>query len=105
MPRERLLKASLLMAFYTVRSERLFPSSGLQPAFPFRPQHVLQNRARLMQDDVAKLRRLGGSAGQQARPMSLEHFSVDGTLVDAGGRPGAVFCFTGETERGLPSMP
>jgi hypothetical protein len=35
-PPERLLKASRLMAFYTVRSERLFPSSVLQPAFPFR---------------------------------------------------------------------
>jgi hypothetical protein len=41
-PPERLLKASLLMAFYTVRSERLFPSSVPQPAFPFRPQHVFQ---------------------------------------------------------------
>ena len=41
-PPERLLKAWLLMEFYTVRTERLFSSSGLQPGFPFRPQHVLE---------------------------------------------------------------
>jgi len=34
-PPERLLKASLLMAFYTVRSEGCSASNVRQPAFPF----------------------------------------------------------------------
>jgi hypothetical protein len=38
-PLERPLKASLRMAFYT---RGCSASSGPQPAFPFRPQHVLR---------------------------------------------------------------
>lgn len=95
-PPERLLKASLLMAFYTVRSERLFCDQlSYNLLFrwfldmdmveePFDHSTFSKNRARLMQHDVAKL--FFGqvvSQAQQARLMSSEHFSVDGTLIDA----------------------
>ena len=95
-PPERLLKASLLMAFYTVRSERLFCEQlGYNLLFrwfldmdmveePFDHSTFSKNRARLMQHDVAK--QFFGQVvaqAQQARLMSSEHFSVDGTLIDA----------------------
>jgi len=95
-PPERLLKASLLMAFYTVRSERLFCEQlGYNLLFrwfldmdmveePFDHSTFSKNRARLMDHDVAKL--FFGqvvSQAQQARLTSSEHFSVDGTLIDA----------------------
>ena len=95
-PPERLLKASLLMAFYTVRSERLFCEQlGYNLLFrwfldmdmveaPFDHSTFSKNRARLMQHDVAK--QFFGKVVEQAqaaRLMSSEHFSVDGTLIDA----------------------
>jgi transposase len=65
-PPERLLKASLLMAFYTVRSERLFCEQldynllfrwfldmGLdEPSFDH--SSFTRNRARLLEHDVAR---------------------------------------------------
>jgi hypothetical protein len=45
-PPERLLKASLLMAFYTVRSERPFREQCATTCFSVRPQHVLQKIGR-----------------------------------------------------------
>jgi len=95
-PPERLLKASLLMAFYSVRSERLFCEQlGYNLLFrwfldmdmvedPFDHSTFSKNRARLMQHDVAKL--FFGKVVEQAqaaRLTSSEHFSVDGTLIDA----------------------
>jgi transposase len=95
-PPERLLKASVLMALYSVRSERLFCEQlGYNLLFrwfldmdmveePFDHSTFSKNRARLMQHDVAKL--FFGQVveqAQQARLMSSEHFSVDGTLIDA----------------------
>ena len=95
-PPERLLKASLLMAFYSVRSERLFCEQlGYNLLFrwfldmdmveaPFDHSSFSKNRARLMQQDVAKL--FFGKVieqAQTARLTSSEHFSVDGTLIDA----------------------
>ena len=95
-PPERLLKASLLMAFYTVRSERLFCEQlGYNLLFrwfldmdmveaPFDHSTFSKNRARLLQHDVAKA--FFGKVVEQAqaaRLMSSEHFSVDGTLIDA----------------------
>jgi len=95
-PPERLLKASLLMALYSVRSERLFCEQlGYNLLFrwfldmdmvedPFDHSTFSKNRARLMQHDVAKL--FFGQVVEQAqaaRLMSSEHFSVDGTLIDA----------------------
>jgi transposase len=95
-PPERLLKASLLMAFYSVRSERLFCEQLAYNLLfrwfldmdmvedPFDHSTFSKNTARLMQHDVAKL--FFGKVieqAQAARLMSCEHFSVDGTLIDA----------------------
>jgi len=95
-PPERLLKASLLMAFYTVRSERLFCEQldynllfrwfldlGLdEPSFDH--SSFTRNRARLLEHDVA--REFFGRIVEQARQLGLmsdEHFTVDGTLIEA----------------------
>jgi transposase len=95
-PPERLLKASLLMAFYSVRSERLFCEQLAYNLLfrwfldmdmvedPFDHSTFSKNRARLMQHDVAK--QFFGKVVEQAQAahlMSSDHFSVDGTLIDA----------------------
>jgi transposase len=95
-PPERLLKSSLLMALYTVRSERLF-CEQLDYNFLFRWFLELEadeasfdhstfsrNRVRLLEHTVADefLR----AVVAQARGLNLlsdEHFTVDGTLVEA----------------------
>ena len=95
-PPERLLKASILMALYTVRSERLF-CEQLDYNLLFRwflDMHndeasfdhsvFSKNRARLLEHDVAG--KFFGLVVEQARGaglMSDEHFTVDGTLIDA----------------------
>ncbi|MBC7988551.1 MAG: IS5 family transposase [Luteimonas sp.] len=95
-PPERLLKATLLMAFYTVRSERLFceqlgynllfrwflDMDTVEPGFDH--STFSQNRERLLKHDVAGefFRRVVGQA-QALDLMSSEHFTVDGTLIDA----------------------
>ena len=95
-PPERLLKASLLMALYTVRSERLF-CEQLDYNLLFRwfldmnmdeesfvPTVFTKNRKRLIEHDVAS--RFFGAIVEQARAaglMSDDHFTVDGTLIDA----------------------
>jgi transposase len=95
-PPERMLKASLLMAFYTVRSERLFCEQldynllfrwfldmGLdEPSFDH--SSFTRNRARLLEHDVARefFARIVGCA-QHLGLMSDEHFTVDGTLIEA----------------------
>ena len=95
-PPERLLKASLLMALYTVRSERMF-CEQLDYNLLFRwfldmnvdessfvPTVFTKNRERLLQHDVAGL--FFGKVVEQARMaglMSDEHFTVDGTLIEA----------------------
>jgi transposase len=95
-PPERLLKASLLMAFYTVRSERLF-CEQLDYNILFRwlldmnmeepsSDHSTfsKNRERLIAHEVAKEFFLTIVA--QARAVGLmsdEHFTVDGTLIEA----------------------
>jgi transposase len=95
-PPERLLKATLLMAFYTVRSERLFCEQldynllfrwfldmGLdEPSFDH--SSFTRNRARLLEHDVA--REFFGRIVAQAQGLGLmsdEHFTVDGTLIEA----------------------
>jgi len=95
-PPERLLKATLLMALYTVRSERLFceqldynllfrwflDMDMTEPSFDH--STFSRNRQRLLDHDVAK--EFFGVIVQQARTeglMSDEHFTVDGTLIDA----------------------
>ena len=95
-PPERLLKGMLLMALYSVRSERLL-CEQLDYNLLFRwfldmemeepsPDHSTfsSNRDRLLEHEVAG--RFFAAVVEQARKsklMSDEHFSVDGTLVDA----------------------
>src|SRR6202163_1188764 len=95
-PPERLLKASLLMGFYTVRSERLlceqldynllfrwFLDMGLdEPSFDH--SSFSRHRARLLNHDVAPefFARIVEYA-QDLGLMSDDHFTVDGTLIEA----------------------
>jgi transposase len=95
-PPERLLKASLLMAFYTVRSERLFceqldynilfrwflDMNMEEPSFDH--STFSKNRDRLIAHEVAKEFFLTIVAQARAAGlMSDEHFTVDGTLIEA----------------------
>jgi len=95
-PPERLLKASLLMALYTLRSERMFceqldynllfrwflDMNMDEPSFA--PTVFTKNRQRLLEHNVAS--RFFGIIVEQARAAGLisdEHFTVDGTLIEA----------------------
>ena len=95
-PPERLLKASLLIALYSVRSERAFCEEldyqllfrwfldmGLiEPSFD--PTVFTKNRQRLLKHEVAQ--RFFDEVVRQATGLGLlsdEHFTVDGTLIDA----------------------
>ncbi len=95
-PPERLLKASLLMALYTVRSERLLCEQldynllfrwflDMQCDEPgFDHSSFTRNRARLLAHDVA--REFFRTVVERARALKLtsdEHFTVDGTLIEA----------------------
>jgi len=95
-PPERLLKASLLMALHTVRSERMLceqldynllfrwflDMNWDEPGFDH--SSFTRNRARLLEHDVAgEFFRI---VVEQARALKLtsdEHFTVDGTLIEA----------------------
>jgi transposase len=95
-PPERLLKSMLLMALYSVRSDRML-CEQLQYNLLFRwfldmdmTERVFDrtvfshNRERLLEHDVARV--LFGAVVEQARKRKLvssEHFSVDGTLIEA----------------------
>src|ERR1700687_837596 len=95
-PPERLLKASLLMALYTLRSERLL-CEQLDYNFLFRwfldleadeasfdHSTFSRNRQRLLPHEVAG--EFFRAVVEQARGLKLlsdEHFTVDGTLVEA----------------------
>src|SRR5512139_1979520 len=95
-PPERLLKSTLLMAFYSVRSDRLFceqldynllfrwflDMDMVEEAFNH--STFSKNRERLLGHDVAK--KFLAEIVQQARSaqlMSDDHFTVDGTLIEA----------------------
>lgn len=95
-PPERLLKATLLMALYTIRSERQFceqlaynllfrwflDMDMTEPAFD--ASSFGKNRSRMMRHDVAG--HFFGIVVAYARKqglMSSDHFSVDGTLIEA----------------------
>ena len=95
-PPERLLKASLLMACYTVRSERQFCEQLRYNLLfkwflelnvddePFHPTTFTKNRERLMAGDAA--RALLQEVVREARRrklLSADHFTVDGTLLEA----------------------
>ncbi len=93
-PPERLLKASLLIALYSVRSERAFCEEldynllfrwfvGMDMDEPiWAPTVFSKNRDRLLNQEIARsfFRRVV----DRAQPlMSDEHFTVDGTLIEA----------------------
>jgi transposase len=95
-PPELLLRATLLQAFFSVRSERQlmeqidynllfrwFVGLPLDAAI-WHPTVFTHNRDRLMVADVAR-EFLGGLMGlaKVKRLLSSDHFSVDGTLIDA----------------------
>lgn len=93
-PPERLLRAQLLQLFYSIRSERLLMEQldynilfrwfvGLEMDEPiWVPTVFTKNRDRLLNQDVARtfLRHVVERA---AAWMSDEHFTVDGTLIEA----------------------
>src|ERR1700687_1795718 len=95
-PPERLLKASLLISLYSVRSERAFCEEldyqllfrwfldmGLmEPSFD--PTVFITNRRRLLKHEIAQ--RFFDEVVRQAAGLGLlsdEHFTVDGTLIEA----------------------
>jgi transposase len=93
---ERLLKASVLMALYSVRSDRLFCEMldynmlfrwfldmGLEEA-SLDHSTFSKNRERLIEHEIAK-DFFGGVIDQAkaARLLSDEHFTVDGTLIES----------------------
>src|SRR3954451_25020201 len=95
-PPERLLRAMLLQAFYSIRSERLlmerldhdllfrwFVGPGIDDAL-WDPSTFSKNRDRLLEGDIAA-RFLTAllALPRVKRLLSSEHFSVDGTLVEA----------------------
>jgi transposase len=93
-PPERLLRAQLLQIFYSIRSERLLMEQ-LQYNILFRwfvglsmddvvwtPTVFTKNRDRLLNDTMAG--RFFARVVAKAQPyMSDEHFTVDGTLIEA----------------------
>lgn len=93
---ERLLRAQLLMLLYTIRSERMlveqlrynllfrwFVGLGMNEEV-WHATVFTKNRDRLLEGDVA--RQFFAEIVRQAKQrglMSSEHFSVDGTMVEA----------------------
>ena len=95
-PPERLLKASLLMALYTVRGERMFCEqldynllfrwfldlNWDEPGFDH--SSFSRNRARLLEHNVAgEFFRTVVAEARELKLTSDEHFTVDGTLIEA----------------------
>jgi transposase len=95
-PPERLLKSQILMALYSVRSDRQFceqldynllfrwflDMNADEPTFD--ASSFSRNRDRLLDHDVAA--KFFGAVVNQARAahlMSHDHFTVDGTLIEA----------------------
>ena len=91
-PPEHLLKSSLLMAFFTIRSERQFCEQLRYNLLfkwfldlnvedePFHPTTFTKNRERLLEADAARVLL---KEARRRRLLSADHFSVDGTLLDA----------------------
>ena len=95
-PPERLLRALLLQVLYSVRSERLLIEQlnynilfrwfvGLSMDDPvWHPTSFTKNRDRLLEGDIARAFFDGVVALAKAKNlMSDEHFTVDGTLIEA----------------------
>jgi transposase len=95
-PPERLLRAALLQAFFSIRSERLlmeqldynllyrwFVGLGVDDAV-WDHSVFSKNRDRLLEADVAGKVLAAVLAHPKVKPLlSDEHFSVDGTLIEA----------------------
>jgi len=95
-PPERLLRALLLQMLYSVRSERMlmeqleynllfrwFVGLSMDDAV-WHPTVFTKNRDRLLAGDVAEeFFRLILKQAQRKRLLSSEHFTVDGTLIEA----------------------
>ena len=120
-PPERLLRAQLLQIFYSIRSERLLMEQldynllfrwfvGLEMDEPiWAPTVFTKNRDRLLNQEIA--RRFFRRVVERAQDlMSDEHFTVDGTLIEAwasqksfqrkdGGTDGDGRHFRGESRR------
>jgi len=93
-PPERLLKALLLIALHSVRSERQFceqleynllfrwflDMDMVQPAFD--ASTFSRNRQRMLDSDIAA-QFFRAVRDEGAELMSCEHFSVDGTLIES----------------------
>jgi transposase len=95
-PPERLLKSMVLMGLYTIRSERQFceqleynllfrwflDMDMVSPAFD--ATTFTKNRDRLLKHEIGRefLAKVLGQA-DEAGLLSSEHFSVDGTLIEA----------------------
>lgn len=95
-PPEMLLRASLLQAFFSVRSERMLMEQidynllfrwfvGLEmDAAIWHPTVFTHNRDRLLETEVARAFLSGLLELRQVkRLLSSDHFSVDGTLIEA----------------------
>ena len=95
-PPEHLIKASLLMASYTVRSEHQFGERLRYNLLfnwfldlnvedePFHPTTFAKNHERLMEADAARvLLKEVVKEALRRRLLSAERFTVDGTLLDA----------------------
>ena len=95
-PPERLLRALLLQAFYTIRSERQLIEQldynllfrwfvGLSVDEPvWNPTVFSKNRDRLLAGDIAAAFMAAVlNLAEVKRLLSSEHFSVDGTLIQA----------------------
>jgi transposase len=115
-PPERLLKATLLMAFYTVRSERLFceqldynllfrwflDMDMMEPSFDH--STFSRNRERLLRHDVAgEFFQQVVMQARKAKLMSAEHFTVDGTLIEAWASLKSFKKKAGKDDNGPPS--
>lgn len=95
-PPERLLKSMLLMALYSINSERMFCERLRYDLLfrwfldmsmvdePFDASSLSRNRERLLEHEVAhRFLQEVVRVGRKNRLMSNEHFSVDGTLIEA----------------------
>ena len=104
-PPERLLRALLLQAFYTVRSERLLMQQldynllfrwfvGLSADDPVWDATVFcKNRDRLLDGDIAaKFMTSVLNLPMVRNLLSSDHFSVDGTLIEAWASMKSFYC-------------
>lgn len=93
-PPERLLRALLLQVFYSIRSERMLIEQleynllfrwfvGMEMDEPMWNHAVFsKNRERLLNQEVARIF-FGRVLAQAKSHLSDEHFTVDGTLIEA----------------------